>query len=80
MKMVPRISRAQNMDALNSMANTAGYRAVIQAGKNFGRFFTDQVTTAGKVPPAKILVVRAGGGGPGGDRNLDVPGHGHLHL
>jgi NAD(P) transhydrogenase subunit alpha len=57
---VPRISRAQKMDALSSMANIAGYRAVIEAGNNFGRFFTGQVTAAGKVPPAKVLIVGAG--------------------
>ncbi len=60
MDMVPRISRAQKMDALSSMANIAGYRAVIEASNNFGRFFTGQVTAAGKVPPAKVLVVGAG--------------------
>jgi len=60
MDMVPRISRAQKMDALSSMANIAGYRAVIEAGANFGRFFTGQVTAAGKVPPAKVMVVGAG--------------------
>jgi H+-translocating NAD(P) transhydrogenase subunit alpha len=60
MDMVPRISRAQKMDALSSMANIAGYRAVLEAGNNFGRFFTGQVTAAGKVPPAKVLVVGAG--------------------
>ncbi|MDN2567112.1 Re/Si-specific NAD(P)(+) transhydrogenase subunit alpha [Aquibium sp. A9E412] len=60
MDMVPRISRAQKMDALSSMANIAGYRAVIEAGGNFGRFFTGQVTAAGKVPPAQVLVVGAG--------------------
>jgi H+-translocating NAD(P) transhydrogenase subunit alpha len=60
MDMVPRISRAQKMDALSSMANIVGYRAVIEAGNNFGRFFTGQVTAAGKVPPAKVLVVGAG--------------------
>ena len=60
MDMVPRISRAQKMDALSSMANIAGYRAVIEAANNFGRFFTGQVTAAGKVPPAKVLVVGAG--------------------
>ena len=60
MDMVPRISRAQKMDALSSMANIAGYRAVIEAGNNFGRFFTGQVTAAGKVPPAKVLIVGAG--------------------
>ena len=60
MEMIPRISRAQKMDALSSMANIAGYRAVIEAGANFGRFFTGQVTAAGKVPPAKVLVVGAG--------------------
>ncbi|OCX64532.1 NAD(P) transhydrogenase subunit alpha [Thioclava sp. SK-1] len=60
MDMVPRISRAQKMDALSSMANIAGYRAVMEAGNNFGRFFTGQVTAAGKVPPAKVLVVGAG--------------------
>jgi NAD(P) transhydrogenase subunit alpha len=60
MDMVPRISRAQKMDALSSMANIAGYRAVIEAGGNFGRFFTGQITAAGKVPPAKVLVIGAG--------------------
>ncbi len=60
MDMVPRISRAQKMDALSSMANIAGYRAVMEAGNNFGRFFTGQITAAGKVPPAKVLVVGAG--------------------
>ncbi|WP_300551239.1 Re/Si-specific NAD(P)(+) transhydrogenase subunit alpha [Roseovarius sp.] len=60
MEMVPRISRAQKMDALSSMANIAGYRAVIEASNNFGRFFTGQITAAGKVPPAKVLVVGAG--------------------
>ncbi|MFZ3583947.1 Re/Si-specific NAD(P)(+) transhydrogenase subunit alpha [Loktanella sp. DJP18] len=60
MDMVPRISRAQKVDALSSMANIAGYRAVIEAGSNFGRFFTGQVTAAGKVPPAKVLVIGAG--------------------
>ncbi|MGC6517103.1 MAG: Re/Si-specific NAD(P)(+) transhydrogenase subunit alpha [Candidatus Puniceispirillaceae bacterium] len=60
MDMVPRISRAQKMDVLSSMANIAGYRAVIEAGNHFGRFFTGQITAAGKVPPAKILVIGAG--------------------
>ena len=60
MDMVPRISRAQKMDALSSMANIAGYRAVIESGNQFGRFFTGQITAAGKVPPAKILVIGAG--------------------
>ena len=60
MDMVPRISRAQKMDALSSMANIAGYRAVIEAGNNFGRFFTGQITAAGKVAPAKVLVIGAG--------------------
>nr|WP_300305912.1 Re/Si-specific NAD(P)(+) transhydrogenase subunit alpha [Halomonas sp.] len=60
MDMVPRISRAQKMDALSSMANISGYRAVIEAGNQFGRFFTGQVTAAGKVPPAKVLVIGAG--------------------
>lgn len=60
MDMVPRISRAQKMDALSSTANIAGYRAVIEAGNSFGRFFTGQVTAAGKVAPAKVLVIGAG--------------------
>ena len=60
MDMVPRISRAQKMDALSSMANIAGYRAVVEAGNNFGRFFMGQMTAAGKVPPARVLVVGAG--------------------
>jgi NAD(P) transhydrogenase subunit alpha len=60
MDAVPRISRAQKLDALSSMANIAGYRAVIEAANNFGRFFTGQITAAGKIPPAKVLVIGAG--------------------
>lgn len=60
MDAVPRISRAQKLDALSSMANIAGYRAVIESANNFGRFFTGQITAAGKVPPAKVLVIGAG--------------------
>jgi NAD(P) transhydrogenase subunit alpha len=60
MDLIPRITRAQKMDALSSMANIAGYRAVIEAASFFGRFFTGQVTAAGKVPPAKVLVIGAG--------------------
>jgi len=60
MDAVPRISRAQSLDVLSSMANIAGYRAVIEAAHEFGRFFTGQVTAAGKVPPAKVLVCGAG--------------------
>jgi NAD(P) transhydrogenase subunit alpha len=60
MDAVPRISRAQSLDVLSSMANIAGYRAVIEAANVFGRFFTGQVTAAGKVPPAKVLVCGAG--------------------
>ncbi len=57
---IPRISRAQKMDALSSMANIAGYRAVIEAASFYGRFFTGQMTAAGRVPPAKVLVIGAG--------------------
>lgn len=60
MDSVPRISRAQKLDALSSMANIGGYRAVVEAANQFGRFFTGQVTAAGKVPPAKVLVIGAG--------------------
>ncbi|HYC38276.1 MAG TPA: Re/Si-specific NAD(P)(+) transhydrogenase subunit alpha [Usitatibacter sp.] len=60
MDSVPRISRAQKLDALSSMANIAGYRAIIEAAHHFGRFFTGQVTAAGKVPPAKVFVIGAG--------------------
>ncbi|WP_287455123.1 MULTISPECIES: Re/Si-specific NAD(P)(+) transhydrogenase subunit alpha [unclassified Leptolyngbya] len=60
MDAVPRISRAQKLDALSSMANIAGYRAVIEAAEHFGRFFTGQITAAGKVPPAKVMVIGAG--------------------
>ncbi|CAM3671884.1 Re/Si-specific NAD(P)(+) transhydrogenase subunit alpha [Nocardioides zeicaulis] len=60
MDAVPRISRAQSMDVLSSMANVAGYRAVIEAAHEFGRLFTGQVTAAGKVPPARVFVVGAG--------------------
>ncbi len=60
MDAVPRISRAQSLDVLSSMANIAGYRAVVEAAHEFGRFFTGQVTAAGKVPPAKVLGAGAG--------------------
>jgi len=60
MDKVPRISRAQKLDALSSMANIAGYRAIIEAATNFGRMFTGQITAAGKMPPAKVLVIGAG--------------------
>jgi len=60
MDSVPRISRAQKLDALSSMANIAGYRAVVEAANQFGRFFTGQITAAGKVPPAKVLIIGAG--------------------
>jgi NAD(P) transhydrogenase subunit alpha len=60
MDSVPRISRAQKLDALSSMANIAGYRAIVEAAQHFGRFFTGQITAAGKVPPAKVMVIGAG--------------------
>ncbi|MHB8835114.1 MAG: Re/Si-specific NAD(P)(+) transhydrogenase subunit alpha [Candidatus Methylomirabilia bacterium] len=60
MDSVPRVSRAQKLDALSSMANIAGYRAVIEAAYHFGRFFTGQITAAGKVPPARVFVIGAG--------------------
>ncbi|WP_213989525.1 Re/Si-specific NAD(P)(+) transhydrogenase subunit alpha [Sodalis sp. dw_96] len=60
MDAVPRISRAQSMDALSSMANIAGYRAIVEAAHEFGRFFTGQITAAGKVPPAKVMIIGAG--------------------
>ncbi len=60
MDSVPRISRAQKLDALSSMANIAGYRAIVEASNAFGRFFTGQITAAGKVPPAKVMVIGAG--------------------
>jgi len=60
MDSIPRISRAQKMDALSSMANIAGYRAMIEAAQHFGRFFTGQITAAGKIPPAKVMVIGAG--------------------
>ena len=60
MDQVPRITRAQKMDALSSMANIAGYRAIIEAASYYGRFFTGQMTAAGRVPPAKVLVIGAG--------------------
>ncbi|MCH2110776.1 MAG: Re/Si-specific NAD(P)(+) transhydrogenase subunit alpha [Polyangiaceae bacterium] len=60
MDMVPRITRAQKLDALSSMANIAGYRAVVESANLFGRFFTGQITAAGKMPPAKVLVIGAG--------------------
>ena len=60
MDAVPRISRAQTLDALSSMSNISGYRAVIEAAQHFGRFFTGQITAAGKVPPAKVMIIGAG--------------------
>ena len=60
MDCIPRISRAQSMDALSSMANIAGYRAMVEAAHEFGRFFTGQITAAGRVPPAKVMVIGAG--------------------
>lgn len=60
MEMVPRMTRSQSMDALSSMANIAGYRAVIEASHHFGRFFTGQITAAGKMPPAKVMIIGAG--------------------
>ncbi|MBM7341264.1 Re/Si-specific NAD(P)(+) transhydrogenase subunit alpha [Pantoea coffeiphila] len=60
MDAVPRISRAQSLDALSSMANIAGYRAIVEAAHEFGRFFTGQITAAGKVQPAKVMVIGAG--------------------
>ncbi|MDE0308907.1 MAG: Re/Si-specific NAD(P)(+) transhydrogenase subunit alpha [Acidiferrobacterales bacterium] len=60
MDAVPRISRAQKLDALSSMANVAGYRAVVEAAQHFGRFFSGQITAAGRVPPAKIMIIGAG--------------------
>ena len=63
MDSVPRISRAQSMDALSSMANIAGYRAIVEAAHEFGRFFTGQITAAG-APPAKVMIIGAGVAGP----------------
>ncbi|MEL7535818.1 MAG: Re/Si-specific NAD(P)(+) transhydrogenase subunit alpha [Pseudomonadota bacterium] len=60
MDSIPRISRAQKMDALSSMANIGGYRAIVEAAQHFGRFFTGQITAAGKIPPAKVMVIGAG--------------------
>jgi len=60
MDSIPRISRSQKMDALSSMANIGGYRAIVEAAQHFGRFFTGQITAAGKIPPAKVLVIGAG--------------------
>ena len=60
MDSVPRISRSQKLDALSSMANIAGYRAVVEAAQHFGRFFTGQITAAGKIDPAKVLIIGAG--------------------
>jgi len=60
MDSIPRISRAQKMDALSSMANIAGYRAMVEAAQHFGRFFTGQITAAGRIPPAKVMIIGAG--------------------
>ncbi|WP_371377461.1 Re/Si-specific NAD(P)(+) transhydrogenase subunit alpha [Thalassotalea aquiviva] len=60
MEMVPRMTRSQSLDALSSMANIAGYRAVVEATNHFGRFLTGQITAAGKIPPAKVMVIGAG--------------------
>ncbi len=63
---IPRISRSQKMDALSSMANIAGYRAIMEAGHHFGRFFTGQITAAGRIPPAKVMIIGAGVAGLSG--------------
>jgi len=68
MDSVPRISRAQKLDALSSMANIAGYRAVVEAAQLFGRFFTGQITAAGKIPPAKVSALNDWDGAAAGDR------------
>lgn len=60
MDQIPRISKAQVFDALSSMANIAGYKAIIEAASHFGRFFTGQITAAGRLPPAKVLVIGGG--------------------
>lgn len=60
MDMVPRMTRSQSLDALSSMANIAGYRAVVEASHHFGRFFTGQITAAGNLAPAKVMVIGAG--------------------
>ncbi len=60
MDSIPRISRAQKCDALSSMSNIAGYRSVVEAAQHFGRFFTGQITAAGKVPPAKVMIIGVG--------------------
>lgn len=60
MDCIPRITRAQVFDALSSMANISGYRAVVEAANHFPRFFSGQITAAGKVPPAKILIIGGG--------------------
>ena len=80
MDAVPRISRAQSLDVLSSMANIAGYRAVIEAAHEFGSLFTGQVTAAGKVPPAKVLVVGAGVAGTRRDRHGGQPRRGGARL
>ena len=77
---LPRISRAQKMDALSSMANIAGYRAVIEAAHHFGRFFTGQITAAGKVPPAKVLIIGAGVAGLAANRRGRQPRRGCARL
>lgn len=73
MDMVPRISRAQVFDALSSMANIAGYKAVLEASNHFGRFLTGQVTAAGKIPPCKVLVIGAGVAGLSAIATVSVP-------
>src|SRR5262245_22332853 len=71
---VPRITRAQKLDALSSMSNISGYRAVIEAASFYGRFFTGQMTAAGRVPPAKVFVIGAGVAGLGGMGTAHGPG------
>ena len=69
---IPRISRAQAFDVLSSMSNISGYKAVVEAANNFGRFFTGQITAAGRVQPAKMLVIGGGVAGLGATRG-DAP-------
>ena len=79
MDMVPRISRAQSLDALSSMANISGYRAVIEAANAFGRFFTGQITAAGKCRPRRFGD-RRGRGGVGGHRHGQLVGRGGARV
>ena len=80
MEAIPRISRAQSMDALSSQSNVAGYKAALLGAEEMGRFYPMLMTAAGTIPPAKVLVLGVGVAGPAGARDRQAPGRAHDRL